>query len=200
MDINFFDPIKKKKKKKINVIGLLLFVTVATVLTLVVVLYMFKKAEYISLQNEIDGLEMLMKSQEFQNQLNRVSEKETELQAIKERADYLNNLISSIPQYYTVKENVVETLKNEMTKTLYFESLNITQNHLILDGYSTNVLDVAQFEYNLVHCGLFTDVVVNTVKEQMATYTFSGLEITDVVYEYKFNIQLTILKADMQLP
>lgn len=198
MDVNFFEPIKKKNKKKTNVAGLLLFATVTIVLTLVVVLYMFKRAEYKSLQNEIDSLEILMNSQSFQNQLNVVSEKEEELQAIKEGAAYLNNLASSIPSYHTVRGKIVDTLTNELTKTLYFEYLQITRDQLVLDGYATNVLDIAQFEYNLNHCGLFADVVVNTVKEEFATYILSGLEITQVTYEYKFSIQLTILEAKIE--
>jgi len=197
VDINFFEPIKKKNKKKINAFGLLYFAAVSAAFTLVVILYIFKREEYKNLINDKTAIETHMNRQDFQDQLRIVSEKEDELQVIRKGASYLNQLAISIPQYHTVREEVVRALQNELTNSIYFESLRITQKELALDGYSKNVFDIAQFEYNLNHCGLFKDVVVNAVKEEFAVYLLSGAEIIQVDYEYKFTVQLNILETNL---
>jgi len=191
MDINFFDPIRKKKKKT-NYVPLLFFAVFAMTLALLVLFCIAKKVEYIQIRGKVNDINSTMEDPVFQERLKSVSEKEAEVAGITEGYNYLMALSASVQGYHTVKEEVLKTLLDELTQSLYFEKLIITGNQLSLDGYSTNVLDVTQFEYNLSNCGLFENVIVNTVQEEKAIYLFSGAQIIQTTYEYSFNIELTI--------
>jgi len=192
MDINFFEPIRKKKKK-INYVFLLFFAVTSIVLTLLILLCIVKKAEYAQTKRKVNDINSMMEDPLFQKQLKSVNVKEKEIEEISERYAYLLALSASVPGYHTVREEVLRALLDELTKSLYLEKVIVTDDQLTLDGYATSIPDVTQFEYNLGHCGLFENVIVNTVQEELVTYLFSGTEIVQTVYSYKFNIQLTIL-------
>jgi len=200
MDINFFDPIRKKKKKT-NYVPLLSFAVSAMTLALLVLFCIVKKVEYMQIRGKVDDINSTMEDPVFQERLKSVGEKEAEVAEITEGYNYLMALSASAQGYHTVKEEVLKTVLAELTQSLYFEKLMITGDQLSLDGYSTNVLDVTQFEYNLSNCGLFENVIVNTVQEEKAIYLFSGTQIIQTTYEYSFNIELTISNSPaIQLP
>jgi|GEM_PF-1261914 len=191
MDINFFEAIKKKKKKA-NLSGILMFAVISIALTLMILLYTSKKMEYISLENEMNQMNAIMTNPDFQEQLNSVSLKEARLEEIQKSYSCLLRLSAVIFEYHTVREEIIKTLAGELTKSLYFGVVTITEKQMTIEGYGTDVLDIAQFEYNLNHCGLFENIAVNTLEEEFATYIFIGSQIEEVVYNYKFNVQLTI--------
>ena len=191
MDINFFEPIRKNKKKT-NFAGLMVFALVTSVLILLILFYASKKMKYISLEKELDEINTTMDDPNFQKQLGSVSKKEEELNDISEKYEYLLTLSSGIQGYHTVREKVIKTLAKGSTKSLYLNVVTITGNQLTMEGYATSVPDIAQFEYNLNHSGLFENIVVNTLKEELATYVFLGTKIEEVIYDYKFDVKLTI--------
>lgn len=191
MDINFFEPIRKKKNKT-NYANLLILAVPTITLALLVLLCIGKKVEYIQIKGKVNNINSTMDDPVFQEQLKSVSVKEKELEEITKMYDKLLILSSSAQGYHTVKEEVLKSLQDELTQSLYVEKLSITGDQMSLDGYAANVQDVTQFEYNLRHCGLFENVIVNTVQEEMATYLFSGTQIVQTVYNYSFNIQNTI--------
>lgn len=198
MDINFFEPIRKKKKKS-NHVPLLIFFAMFIMLALLISLCIVKKSEHEGLKRKLNDINSMMDDPAFRERLKSMQSKEKEVEENTEKYAYLLTLASAVSGHHTVQEEVLQALMDELTKTLYLEKVNITGDQLTLDGYAENIPDITQFEYNLRHCGLFEDVIMNMVEEEKVTCFFSGIEIAEKLYSYKFNIQLTISNSRIQL-
>lgn len=194
MDINFFDPIREKKKKT-NYASLLFFAVMVLALAFLILFCMFKKMEEMQAKSKMDQLHTEMEDPIFIKQLESVTEKEAEFDRLTEKSEYLEALSLSAQSLHRVREDAMQTLLDELTESLYFEHLIIEGSKLSLDGFAADVMDVTQFEYDLRKCSMFEDIIVNTVQEEYAIYTFNGLQIVETKYHYSFNLELTVLDS-----
>lgn len=179
-DFNFFEPyIKEPEKAKQT--HLLPVALLALVLSIAVLLTTFNFIEARAIKKDIASVDRIITDPNYKARVDKVRDKQDELNEIKEEREFLELIDSFMIQNDYVNESFVKFLASELPENLFLSSLSISGSDIRLEGSSFSKMGVAQLEYNLRDTGDFENIFVPEISKVEDFYRFSmNLRAKDV--------------------
>lgn len=166
-DFNFFEPYlnsKRKKKSSKDHSGLLLGVLAALVLAGMASVSIYNLTMLTKYNRDIANIEQTMNEKSFAEKYKKASEKEAELEEIKQEKEFLKVIGASMERIDRVNKVLMDFIAGEVVDNLYLTRVDIKGQNLEIQGVSLTKLGIAQFEYDLRRNGDFEKIHVDSIK------------------------------------
>lgn len=180
-DINFFKPYLGKNKEKIN-LKKYIYGTSAIVVIAIVGTLGYNTFKLFSLNNSINDYNEKLSDPKMAQQLKDADDINKQITILKEYDTALTDVAVSVKS----RDNVSAALLNDISSTVpsevSFQSLNISDNTILIKGVSTDRTAIAELKHNLNALSNMHDVYVNSISR-----TNSSTET-----EYSFDIKCVL--------
>ncbi|GAA0179244.1 hypothetical protein SH2C18_21490 [Clostridium sediminicola] len=170
-DFNFFDYLlKEKKKRNIKVINIVILVSV--ICTVMLVAYLINFGIIKKLNSEIAKNEVAIKSKNYGETQNAISEKEKMLKVINEYSEIVGGINSLIINSDRINKDLLLSINKTIPQNIILNYISLNSTYIFLEGISTSRQGIAEFEYNLKNTGLFSDIHINNISSEGSSFVF----------------------------
>ncbi|MZK51675.1 PilN domain-containing protein [Clostridium beijerinckii] len=180
-DINFFKPYLGRNKEKIN-LKKYIYGTSTIVIIAIVGTLGYNTFKLFSLNNSIKGYNEKLSDSKMAEKLKNAEDINKQITILKEYDIALNDVAVSVKS----RDNVSATLLNDISSTVpsevSFQSLNISDNTILIKGLATDRTAIAELKHNLSALSNMHDVYVNSIS--------IGKSSTET--EYSFDIKCVL--------
>ncbi|SES71337.1 Fimbrial assembly protein (PilN) [Natronincola peptidivorans] len=179
-DINFFEPyVSKQRGTEIKRFVLYLAILVTIIGVFSYPIFNFAKIKII--EKEITAMKANLETPEIVEQIQRVEEKEGAADSTRNELKIIENIDQEIANLDSINEVLLYGIFSTIPENLYFHSMNLSTNMIVINGRSNDKTAIAELEHNLRLTQIFEEIFIPSISLQEEIYSFIiELKVKDV--------------------
>lgn len=175
-DLNFFTEYIEQRKTALKKTTLV-YILIAVVLLSVISSYAVTELIVGGIEKEITEMNDFLNDAQTVKQLQEIDTIKKKLEILSTYSEQLDACMSGIKKLDVIKSALLEALNATLPGDVAFKTLDYTQNSISLKGNADARITVAELSYNLNALGIFTEVHVSKISDEVEgseTYTFEA--------------------------
>lgn len=171
-DFNFFQSYIKEPEKT-DIKGLIVK-GFATIISFVIIIYpIINFFEIRGIQKEIFALSQVIESTDNIEKIKAIDEKKLEILQLKKEKMIFDKLKEKLEEKEIISDLLIYEILWRIPSDISFDSLNINENEIEVQGKTTHKFNIAQMEYNLRNSIYIDEVFIPSIIENNRYYDFT---------------------------
>lgn len=171
-DLNFFDEYLEKREIKLNQ-GLLYFIGLGVVSICLIGYIAYNSFLIRAESNIVNGLAMMAENPEVLDRVEKITQKETELNNLEEELNRIRTFNEIIENKEQIDENLIKKINDNIPNGIFLTSLSIQKDDIYMIGISKNKWAVAEFQKNLKSLEDYEELFVSHITLEEENYNFA---------------------------
>lgn len=179
-NFNFFEPYIEEPKKTST--KRLILISVTTIIVFALIFYPASNYfEIKRISEDIAFMEEVLNLPENQNKLKLIEDKKESLESLKSDFERINILNDEIKKIDVVNDDLLVKISKKIPEGILFESMNIVNNQIEIQGTAYTKYDIAQLVHNLRNIEELYEIFIPSIVEQdLNCNFFITLKLKDV--------------------
>ncbi|MBS4536188.1 PilN domain-containing protein [Clostridium sp. D2Q-14] len=173
LDINLFSSyIQKQKQDKI--LFKYIFISLVIIIFIGILYTIWYHNKINKLENNIEKINSSLSSNDTKLRLIEIDRKRKKLNSLDKYYNLVSDVDNQMENINKINTNIIYSINSSIPNSIYFNSMNISNNIVEIQGISNDKISLAQFQERLNEKAEFSNIYINSIIKNtpINNYTF----------------------------